>query len=862
MAKKSGALEGLIARLSWFRASIAKNIPGPQNQSEKVDIAASIIEDVAMLLFLIAAGRVNSGQTRLSTTDFLSAARSRGTGTIAEVGRSLAGKADPMLFHGQLFDPQMLAILDATSTWQDLLEYFNGFRWVANEFDETCTGDVHAITPAIFSTIHEHERVLRDPGGEKKRKGIFYTPATVSRYICGRCITQYLAARAGVDADSLDDLVKRLDACKLEKALSLLAQVRVLDPSCGSGEFLLTMADVLFALKARLASRLSPDRNDRARDVKSDIVSNNIFGAELSVDAISAATKRLWLWASSSDDDDDDPTEAPSIPSLKVNIVNGNALIGWLDEDVHVVQGTVLDRAPISAATTSDATARISRALESQLSVSNRSEVTLDKYLPLHWRHVFHDLFEKDGGFDIVVGNPPYVFVRGRNFDEIELSYFSRWYFRGYSSSTKGKARQSGKVNAFGLFIARSINLLKDGGILGFIVPNTLLRTTTNDIIRQFITSTAIVREIVDLQDGVFDGVVASTIVLMLEKGTSARRQKRTIVKHRVEDLLAGKYARHEVNQERFPLNPACTFDIHVDDKFFVLFSTMRKDAFALIDACNEIIEGLVTRRDDELFTGNPSLPNAKKLLRGKDIDRYKIDWRPGQYIIYDPEKLHRARPVNVHEARVKLLAQRIGGGTYPLRVAYDDKQHYFFASINAIILKESGNGGKQRYKYILAILNSALMNAYYLLNFSNLSALTVNVSKTFLGALPIKMAAPATRGSIERIVDYLLFLNEHGREEGELIDFFDKDLLDAIVFDLYVGQEGGDDLFGSMLSLLHEIDPDRREKQDTIATVKEAMARITADRGCQSWLSRVQRNADFKAVKRLFEERVDSSID
>ncbi|MEX2683948.1 MAG: TaqI-like C-terminal specificity domain-containing protein, partial [Candidatus Sigynarchaeota archaeon] len=604
------------------------------------------------------------------------------------------------------------------------------------------------------------------------------------------------------------------------------------------------------------------NKKERARELKVNILSNNIFGVDHAADATNVARKRLWLWMLSGSDDDT-PVKL-SFSRLECNILNGNALIGWLDENIYDESSSMHCHLSTNIPSPSDITARLSRMLESTLNENERTKVNLEKYQPLHWRLVFNDLFKNDGKFNIIVGNPPYVFIRGRNFDEIEISYFYKWYFQGYTTTTKGKARQSGKINAFSLFIARSINLLDDGGILGFIVPNTLLRTTTNDIIRQFIINTSFIYEIVDLQDGVFDGVVASTIILILGKKNAEKWRKGTVVKHLVEDLLSGKYQSHEIDQERFPLNPACIFDIHVDDRFATMFSAMQRDTFPLEDACSEIIEGLVTRRGDNMFTTDPNAPNAKKLLRGKDIDRYKIEWHPGQYIIYDPAKLHRARPVFVHEAPVKLLAQRIGGGTYPLRVAYDDRQHYFFASINAIILKKEMNDAniEQEYKYILAILNSALMNAYYLLSFSNKSALTVNVSKTLLGSLPIKIATPAVRRGIAKIVDYMLFLNAGGSNETELREYIDKELLDVILYDLYTCQEQENDMLDTILSFFHEIDHKDSGRKGTIAIIKESIARIKADGDCMSWLLNIKNSTGFTAIKHLFEERIDGVVD
>ncbi len=881
MERPTNPYSDFIPQYTKFRGLIATSITGPRDRFEKLGVASNVIEDIITLLFLMDAGYVREGSNTFSTKDFFSRSLSGGTSVLVDIHSMICSlhpgtpknlgpevnafsikHVDARMFHGTILEPEVLEAIDTIPIWRDLLEYFSNYRWAINEKEVSIDDARPTISPVIFSRIHELDTPAEGPTEVKKRTGVFYTPASVSRYICNRCIAQYLAARTGIEGDNPDLLVDRLGTSELEGVLASLSQVRVLDPSCGSGEFLVAMADVLFSLRMHVASKLPSKSGHGVRSLKSSIVSNNIFGAELSVDAINIAKKRILLWMLSGNGDD--AGEKYTLSSLEGNIVNGNALIGWLDEGIYNTSGgdTSRDRNDLPSA--SDATARLSRLLESSMPENAKKKVDIEPYHPLHWRLAFRELFEKDRGFDIVVGNPPYVFVRGHNFDEIERGYFSNWYFRGYSTITEGKARQSGKINAFSLFIARSINLLKEGGILGFIVPNTLLRTTTNDITRQFIMTSAFVCEIVDLQDGVFDGVVASTIVLILEKRSARKYHKRTVVKHCVEDLLSGKYQSHEVDQERFSLNPACIFDIHVDDRYAAIFNTMQQDTFPLEDACSEIIEGLVTRRGDNMFTTDPDFPNAKKLLRGKDIDRYRIEWPPGQYVIYDPVKLHRARPVGVHEAPVKLLTQRIGGGTYPLRVAYDNHQHYFFASINAIILKKEMNDAniEQEYKYILAILNSAVMNAYYLLSFSNKSALTVNVGKTFLGSLPIKIATPAMRQFIARIVDYLLFLNACGNDETELLEYFDWELLDVIIFDLYTCQEQEDDMIDTMLSHLHEIDPRDSDRRGTMAIIKESMARIKADGECTSWLRSAQESAGFEAIKKLFEERVDGIVD
>ena len=87
----------------------------------------------------------------------------------------------------------------------------------------------------------------------------------------------------------------------------------------------------------------------------------------------------------------------------------------------------------------------------------------------------------------MIIGNPPYVFTRDVEFQDQFKNYVTENYLNASDSISKSHARQSGKVNLYALFLVKSIKLLKNHGLFGFIIPNNILRTTTYDIIRKFI---------------------------------------------------------------------------------------------------------------------------------------------------------------------------------------------------------------------------------------------------------------------------------------------------------------------------------------------------------------------------------------
>jgi adenine-specific DNA-methyltransferase len=874
------------ARLIDIRGSIAKDVASVLGSKVVHVLVTKAMEDTIVVLFLASAGFVRIDGGRREPGELISGVLLQERKPIDRVATIIdelncqpivscdSRRSGPTikLADPQLFDKSWMAagsreIITASMHWQDLLVLFKEYRWSIKEGDAAGTGDIPTITPAIFGALHELDLAGDAAPGSKKNKGVYYTPPAISRYICRRSIHEFLARSTGLDGVDSNMLVDRAAPGKLPDIMNALDHVHVLDPSCGTGEFLVAAAEIIASLKQQVAKRLNPASTGVDFPAMAMILSNNIFGAELSAEAIIIAKRRLWLWSVSClDNERVDSLANVVLPSLDEHIINGNALIGWLDEQIDNSLDAFIRRDHDMGEMNTAVTSKLSRQLERICREHVSTKVDLAPYHPLHWRIVFHELFQKNGsqGFDIVIGNPPYVFIRGNNFDETERCYYSTWYFQGIVPSTRGKSRQSGKINTFSLFLARSIKLLKKGGILGFIVPNTILRTTTSDVIRKLIVTSAIVEEIVDLQDGVFSGVVASTVILILAKEIKDTNDHRVLVKHGVQDLGAGVFQSHLVDQARFLTNPACVFDIHVDDQFARIFKKMQTGSFCMGDICSQIIEGLVTRRGDELFTSDPTKPKAKKLLRGKDIDRYCIHWRPDQYIIFEPSLLHRPRPVIIHEAPAKLVAQRIGGGAFPLRVAYDDRQYYVFASINAIILNDPPRIGDitYGYKYILAILNSTLMNAFYLLNFSNKSSLTVNVSKTFLENLAIKPAEPRVQSCISTLVDYLLVLHEHAIDEKEIISFLDAELLDALIFTLYMSMKGECDIAMDLEPHLEAINIKKDAPRAMIAVIKKVASRISADKSCMENIRRVQENVDFKAIKGLFEQRTNNPVD
>ena len=491
-----------------------------------------------------------------------------------------------------------------------------------------------------------------------------------------------------------------------------IKNMKILDPACGSGSFLIraykeleTYWENKYKTEHGIQETLKFDDVERFYSMKVEILKNNIFGVDLDPKAVEISQLNLLLQISE---------RKQRLPLLQNNIKVGNSLID---------DPTISDRA-------------------------------------FKWEEEFPEIM-KEGGFNIVIGNPPYVFTRDVEFKDSFKNFVKNTYFLGLESEAKTRAKQSGKVNLYAIFLIKSILTMRNSGLFSFIIPNNILRTTTYDIVRKFILENCKIKEIVDLGTGIFEGVTASTIILVLEKETNKEEKDTNNVI--VLNGLDESGDKRQIKQDKFAENTSYVFNITLGNNDLSLINKLEKKAVRLGNETKYIIEGIVGNLDKDVVD---SILNekCKKFLTGKDIGRYSILFK-GKYIVYDRAKLHRARPEEVF-TNDKIIIQRISGGKRPVTAVIDRDCYYTFASTNLLVLKSES---KFDLRYILALLNSKLINWYYVNKFTNASTLTVNVSKTFLEQIPVMLANESDVSTIIGLVDKMLTVKK------QIIDLSDK---------------------------------------------------------------------------------------
>lgn len=318
---------------------------------------------------------------------------------------------------------------------------------------EQFLGKVIRITPGHIAKVEEKPEV-------RKAGGVYYTPQYVVEYI-------------------VKNTVGKLIEGKTPKEIS---KIKIVDPACGSGSFLIGAYQYLLdwhknyytgngkISKGSKNNPLTPEGNLTTAE-KKRILLNNIFGVDIDVNAVEVTKLSLLLKCMEGETEASIATQLKLfhervLPTLDENIKSGNSLI---DTDFY----------------------------DNQLDFGEDKKIK-----PFNWQKGFAEVF-KQGGFDVVIGNPPYV-------QPIVLDFKSQNYLmKKFTANT----------DLYSIFIEQSLNLLKTGNDLGFIVPSLFLKGVRYQNLRNIVNISCKNVLIVEQGDNVFKNVKMPTCVILLSKG-------------------------------------------------------------------------------------------------------------------------------------------------------------------------------------------------------------------------------------------------------------------------------------------------------------------------------------------------------
>ena len=571
--------------------------------------------------------------------------------------------------NGGLFDRDenaALLIKFPPEFFKNLLDFFAQYNFTIDENDPT---DAQVgVDPEMLGRIFES--LLED----NKEKGAYYTPKEIVQYMCRESLIAYLCT--GIDQgtpehQAISQFVKSYDAellmgLELEgvelgtKVLERLKEVKVCDPAIGSGAFPMGMLRELYYCRISLE-----DLSVSPAEIKSQIIKGNIYGVDIEQGAVDIARLRFWLSLVV-----DETTPTP-LPNLDYKIMQGNSLLEWYEgvdlstltqrkedgcvelfDDLADVYRRQLRQA-ISAyygETDHDRKAtlhqEISEAIDEQLKEQHYTvdlsgiNVSANTHFFL-WHTWFDEVFNRPSGrngFDIVIGNPPYIQLQNNGGELAKI-------YQGYGF--KGFARTG---DIYCLFYERGYQLLREGGHLCYITSNKWMRAGYGEKIRGFLAHNTNPILLVDFAGiKVFEGATVDTNILLFSK---EKNEGKTLSVSLTKDVQLGRGELCQYVQQH------ATPSAFTSSESWVILSPIEQSIKRKIEAVGkplkdwdiQIYRGVLTGCNEafiidaakraEILSNCQSDDERKRteaiirpILRGRDIRRYGYDWA-GLYII------------------------------------------------------------------------------------------------------------------------------------------------------------------------------------------------------------------------------------
>lgn len=723
-------------------------------------------------------------------------------------------------------------ISDTALFIRDLKEFFRQFDDVYNSklFEEHKCEDLrisNEVLESIVNVLYKYNfdligadvlgsiyedyigHILREKGEKveiveerrrRKEAGIYYTPTYVVDYIV---------------RNTLGDLLKNKTPEEVQK-------IKVLDPACGSGSFLIKAFDVFKEYYSQRQERIKEEVSKTGKitpflgtiAADKEILTQNLYGVDLDEQAAEIASVNLMLKALKKGE------KLPLI--LEENIKVGNSLISGTEDELK-------------------------KYFEKP-----------EEKKPFNWEEEFPEVF-KEGGFDVVIGNPPYY-----NIQTVKDEAFKAWLRDKFTEI------HTGQNDILYYFYHRGLNLLKEGGLLGLITSRYFMEAEFAEKLRKFIENRAKIRSIIDFGSKVrvFADSNVNTAILILERCDKEEERKRNTVnviqiknwvgtidtliefikthskKDRYEDKFISvfKIPQTQLMTQGWFLAPATIHGLlrKIESDAWSLGDTEDSEGITHVlksieSGLDEIkvkskkgIERIGVYRVDGITAKKLKLEEhaLRKLIKNQDVRRYLLNYRD-EYLIYltDEIDINSCPNVKHHLERFKdKLSQRydIIKGKYPwyrlsnlrnLRLLESRKDRLFVPLI-APENRFAFVAGEENFvctadvyvvlpkdecpvslKYILGILNSKLFNFYHKRTAKAVDGIArtakgemgrrYSYQARYIAKLPIKkidFADPQEKDkhdSLVGLVDQMILLN---KRLSRISTDFDRYLTEPIV--------------------------------------------------------------------------------
>lgn len=764
-----------------------------------------------------------------------------------------------------------------------LFDFFDTYNFTIDENDPD--DNEVGIDPEMLG--HIFENLLED----NKDKGAFYTPKEIVQYMCRESVIQYLKTHEPDEqyADAIEHLIRdgEVDKELQNKATAVqfskwLSEVKVCDPAIGSGAFPMGVLNVLYHSRQLLYGFTRVNNVFSPAEVKREIIQNNIYGVDIEQGAVDIARLRFWLSLVV------DETEPQPLPNLDYKIMQGNSLLeSFMDYDLSRIlpvnkDGKISKRATKAASTDDvqrkivfseeqDSIAEIQRLMRLYYSPDNHTlkeelKKEIDGRVKEHivicgnntpaiidavekiddnnkpfflWHLYFAEVFQK-GGFDIVIGNPPYI-KEGR---------MSKTYFLPYKSSPYYK----GKMDIWYMFGCKGLDLLDKNGVLCFIATNNWVTSFGAGILRNKVMKETRICNLVDFGPVMmFDSASIQTMIMLFQKDNKTNDYAfdyRRLTKYKAteKDAIA-MLTKSSQDAEYF--YPTIRRGNYIDRNFTFSRSSdvlehIKQHNNAIFLTSKEIAQGIVfpqdtlNRKNQSLLGNNfkegegifvlsqcekealqlslKELFLVKPYYTSSNINRYFVSQKNSLWTIYTDSSYKNSnslneyphikahldkylsiftsdnKPYGLHRAREerffkdhKIIAMR---KSVPRPIfAYCDFPCYVSQTFNMI------QTDRVNMKYLTGLLNSSLIE-FWLKNKGKMQGVNYQLDKEPLQEIPIVVPAADVQNLIATLVDAIIALGNNQSERvsnivsNEYLSSEYEKLIDGCIYELYLKEE------------------------------------------------------------------------
>ena len=612
-----------------------------------------------------------------------------------------------------------------------------------------------------------HQAKVEDKPEVRKAGGVFYTPTYIVDYIVKNTVGKLLEGKAPKDA----------------------AKLRILDPACGSGSFLIGAYQFLLDWHRDWYLKNDPEKWTNGKNAalyktgigeyrlttpeRKRILLNNIYGVDIDTQAVEVTKLSLLLKVLEGETEQTIAQQLKlfhtrALPDLGNNIKCGNSLIG---NDFY-------------------------EGVQERLALYEDEEEKI-RINAFDWdgKDGFPEIM-KAGGFDAVIGNPPYGFHQIHSED-------IKPYFKKYFSSSEGSFEH------YFLFYEKSLNLLNSNGLHGFIVPITWLTIPSALSLRKFILDHFAVNEITWLPELVFKNAQVNTLISIIQKTTS------TIIQINIYDTLGFKTVPHsnmQVKQSKFIDNNyyMSIFEDTTDSKLIEKITSISKQLSDFCRPCSgynpyEVgkgqnpdgsLQNQATIKERPYHSEKKLGKEWKQEIIGRDLGRFSLTMNGKRWVKYGTWLAAARDPENFTGKRI-LIQEITGGKEHRIVATYFNGELYH--SRDVIPIKFDND--KINPFYFLGIINSHLLTWYH--HRRNPKAQKGLFPKVLVGdisKLPIRPVDLTSRSDkslhdkMVELVSSILDLNKKlsaARDEQERtllsrrIDSTDRQI-DKLVYELY----------------------------------------------------------------------------